>query len=264
MTDQIERMISRKADGIGWMFFNDPKAMNAISMEMSAAIPRIMAAHDADPEVRVIIVAGMGERAFAAGSNISAFGKVRTDAAQNRAYHELNERSYNSVYECSKPTIAMIRGYCMGGGLDYASSCDIRIAGDDAVFAIPAARLGLGYGYQGQVRLNRLIGPAQARDLFFSARRYNAAEALRTGLVHEVVPAAELEARTLEYAKTIAANAPLTLKAIKKAFLELEKSESQRDMGKAQALIDACYASKDYLEGREAFAVKRKPAFIGE
>lgn len=264
MNDSIEQIVSRKADGIGWLFFNDPKAMNAISMEMSAAIPRVMAVHENDPEVRVIVVAGMGDRAFAAGSNISAFGQVRTDAAQNKLYHELNERSYNSVYECSKPTIAMIRGYCIGGGLDYASSCDIRIAADDAVFAIPAARLGLGYGYQGQIRLNRLMGPAQARDLFFSGRRYNAAEALRTGLVHEVVPAADLEARTIEYAKGVAANAPLTVKAIKKAFLELEKTESQRDMGKAQALIDACYASKDYLEGRAAFAVKRKPVFSGE
>ncbi|KDP85196.1 hypothetical protein CF70_015155 [Cupriavidus sp. SK-3] len=260
----IEQMISRKADGIGWVLFNDPKAMNAISMEMSAAIPGIMAAHDEDPEVRVVIVAGMGERAFAAGSNISAFGKVRTDAAQNQAYHQLNEKSYNSVYQCSKPTIAMIRGYCMGGGLDYASSCDIRIAADDAVFAIPAARLGLGYGYQGQIRLNRLIGPAQARDLFFSARRYDAHEALRTGLVHEVVPASELESRTIDYARTVATNAPLTLKAIKHAFLELEKPESVRDMAAAQRMIDACYASQDYLEGRAAFAEKRKPDFKGE
>lgn len=259
----IDKIISRKADGIGWMFFNDPKVMNAISMEMSAAIPRIMAAHEEDPEVRVIIVAGMGDRAFAAGSNISAFGAVRTDAAQNKAYHELNEKSYNSVYACAKPTIAMIRGYCMGGGLDYASSCDIRIAAEDAVFAIPAARLGLGYGYQGQIRLNRLLGPAQARDLFFSARRYDAAEALRTGLVHQVVPAVELETRTIEYAKTVAANAPLTLKAIKRAFLELEKPESVRDMSAAQRLIDACYASQDYLEGRDAFAAKRKPDFKG-
>nr|WP_172599459.1 enoyl-CoA hydratase-related protein [Cupriavidus taiwanensis] len=143
-------MISRKADGIGWVLFNDPQAMNAISMEMSAAIPEIIAAHDADPDIRVVILTGVGDRAFAAGSNISAFGRVRTNAAQNKAYHGLNEQSYNSVYECSKPTIAMIRGYCMGGGVDYAASCDIRIAADDAVFAVPAARLGLGYGYEGK------------------------------------------------------------------------------------------------------------------
>jgi enoyl-CoA hydratase len=264
MNPPIDKLISRKADGIGWLYFNDPAKMNAISMEMSAAIPRLMAEHEADPEVRVVIVTGAGERAFAAGSNISAFGAVRTDAAQNKAYNDQNERSYNSIYECAKPTIAMVRGYCMGGGLDYASSCDIRIAAEDAIFAIPAVKLGLGYGWNGQVRLTRLIGAAQARDLFFTGRRYDAVEALRTGLVHQVVPVAELEARTVEYAQTIAANAPLTIKALKRGFLELEKLESERDMSRAQALIDACYASQDYLEGRDAFAAKRKPDFKGQ
>lgn len=264
MTEATPQLISRKAGGIGWMTFNDPARHNAISMEMAMAVPGVMADFDADPDIRVVIVTGMGERAFAAGSNISAFGEVRTNPEQNRKYHEINERSYNAVYECSKPTIAMIRGYCIGGGLDFAASCDIRICDDQAQFAIPAVRLGLGYGYEGQIRLNRIIGPARGRDLFFTGRRYRADEALAANLVHRVVPTAELESTVLDYAAAIAANAPLTIKAIKRAFLEQERPEASRQMQAAQDLIDACYRSKDYLEGRAAFAAKRNPVFMGE
>lgn len=260
---QIESLLYRKSGALGWMVFNDPARHNAISMEMAEAVPLVMQRMEDDPEVRVVILAGAGERAFAAGSNISSFGDVRSDPEQNRHYHQVNERSYDAVYECSKPTIAMIRGYCIGGGLDFAASCDIRICAEDASFAIPAVKLGLGYGYEGQVRLNRIIGPTVGRDVFFTGRRYSAREALAMGLVHEVVPVAELEARTQEYAQGIAANAPMTLKAVKRAFLELEKDEARRDMSAAQALIDACFRSEDYQEGRRAFAEKRPAVFKG-
>lgn len=256
-------ILARKTGAIGWMAFNDPSKHNAISMEMAQAVPRVMAMFEEDPEVRVIVVSGVGERAFAAGSNISAFGKVRTNPEQNHKYHEINEASYNAVYACSKPTIAMVHGYCIGGGLDFASSCDIRICDDKAQFAIPAVRLGLGYGYEGQIRLSRLLSPAQARDLFFTGRRYDAAEALRTGLVHQMVPAAELLQAVTDYAGLIARNAPLTVRALKRGFLEQEKTEAARDMQRVQDLIDACYQSQDYLEGRAAFAAKRQPDFKG-
>lgn len=264
MTHETPGLISRRADGIGWMLFNNPAKHNAISVEMAQAVPGIMESFDSDPDIRVVVVSGTGERAFAAGSNISAFGNVRTDPEQNRKYHEMNERSYNAVYACSKPTIAMIRGYCIGGGLDFAASCDIRICADDAQFAIPAVRLGLGYGYQGQIRLNRIIGPALGRDLFFTGRRYSAREALAAHLVHRVVAAEALEREVLEYAAVLRNNAPLTIKAIKRAFLEQEQPESCRDMQAAQDLIDACYRSSDYLEGQAAFAVKRSPNFQGQ
>ena len=259
-TDQI---LAKKSGALGWMIFNNPAKHNAISMEMAEAVPGIMREFDADPDIRVVVVCGTGERAFAAGSNISTFGAVRADPAQNHHYHEVNERSYNAVYECSKPTVAMIRGYCIGGGLDFAASCDIRICSEDSIFAIPAARLGLGYGYEGQVRLNRVIGPARGRDVFFTGRRYDAGEALAMGLVHAVVPAAALECHVTEYANNIAANAPLTLKAIKRAFLELEREPARRNMQAAQDLIDACFDSVDYHEGRDAFAQKRSARFQG-
>lgn len=263
MSSNSTGIVSRKTGAIGWMAFNNPAKHNAISMEMAQAVPEVMAELQADDAVRVIVVTGVGERAFAAGSNISSFGQVRTDPDQNRQYHHINEASYNAVYACEKPTIAMIHGYCIGGGLDFASSCDIRICDEKAQFAIPAVKLGLGYGYEGQIRLNRLLGPARARDLFFTGRRYQADEALRVGLVHRVAPSDQLEKEVIAYAELIASNAPLTIKALKQGFIEQEKTEADRDMRRAQRLIDLCYRSQDYLEGRDAFAAKRQPNFEG-
>jgi len=258
-----KHILSRKTGAIGWLIFNHPEKHNAVSLEMSAAVPPIIADFDADPEIRVVIVTGAGDRSFIAGSNISNFDAVRANPEENSKYQAISQGSYDAVYHCSKPTVAMIKGYCMGGGMDYAASCDIRICSDDSVFAIPAVKLGLGYGYQGQIRLNRLIGSSRARDLYFTGRRYDAAEALTAGLVHEVVPAAGLEDRVRQYAESIAENAPLTIKALKRVFLELEKAPEERDMDAAHALIGACYDSEDYREGKVAFAEKRKPRFSG-
>lgn len=264
MSEQQGSVVAQKDGAIGWVIFNHVEKHNAVSLDMSAAVPGLIAGFDADPDVRVVVLKGAGERSFIAGSNISTFDAVRTDAAQNEKYQALSQGSYDSVYHCGKPTIAMVRGYCIGGGMDYAASCDIRICASDAVFAIPAVKLGLGYGYQGQIRLNRLIGSAQARDLYFTGRRYDAQEALRVGLVHEVVEPQALEARVREYAQGIAANAPLTLRALKRVFLELERDPAARDMDAAHAMIAACYASEDYKEGKAAFAEKRKPRFQGK
>ena len=264
MTSSTERIIARKDGALGWLIFNNPAKHNAISMDMAEAVPEVMRDFVADPSIRVVILAGAGEKAFAAGSDISGFENVRADPEKNRHYNEVNERSYNAVYECAKPTIAMIRGFCIGGGLDFATSCDVRLCSDNAQFAVPAGRLGLGYGHEGIVRFGRVMGLMQARDLFLSGRRVGADEALRLGLVHRVIPLAQLEAETQAYAQTLADNAPLTLAAIKRAFLEYEKDPATRDLAQAQAMIDACFRSADYVEGRNAFAAKRKPQFKGE
>ena len=259
-----ERIVARKEGAIGWLVFNNPAKHNAISMDMAEAVPAVMRGFEDDPEIRVIVIAGAGEKAFAAGSDISGFESVRADPQKNKHYNDVNERSYNAVYECTKPTVAMIRGYCIGGGLDFATSCDVRFCSDNAVFAVPAGKLGLGYGHEGILRFGRVIGYMRARDLFLSGRRLGADEALRLGLVHRVIPLAELEAETTAYAQSIADNAPLTLAAIKRAFLEYEKDPALRDLASAQAMIDACFKSADYVEGRNAFAAKRKPQFKGE
>ncbi|AHF76613.1 Enoyl-CoA hydratase/isomerase [Sodalis praecaptivus] len=264
MTTENATILASTTGPIGWITFNDPGKHNAISMAMAQAVPDIIRAFEQDTAIRVIVVRGAGEKAFAAGSNISSFDSVRGNAEQNHHYHHINESAYNAVYYCAKPTIAMIHGYCIGGGLDFATSCDIRLCSDSAVFAIPAVRLGLGYGYEGQIRLNRIVGPSRGRDIFFTGRHYSAQEALTMGLVHEIIPAAHLADRVTEYGNRVAQNAPMTLAAIKRVFIELEHDESRRDMAAAQALIDACFKSDDYREGRAAFAQKRQPQFKGE
>src|SRR5580765_707877 len=172
-----ERIIARKDGAIGWLVFNNPAKHNAISMDMAEAVPPVMREFENDPAIRVIVVAGSGEKAFAAGSDISGFESVRSDPQKNKHYNDVNEASYNAVYKCIKPTIAMIRGYCIGGGLDFATSCDVRFCSDSAAFAVPAGKLGLGYGHEGILRLGRVIGYMRARDLFLSGRRLGAEEA---------------------------------------------------------------------------------------
>lgn len=257
------RIVARKDGAVGWMIFSNPAKHNAISMAMAEAVPEIMRDFAGDPAIRVVVVTGAGEKAFAAGSDITGFEDARSDPQQNRHYNEVNERAYNAVYECAKPTLAMIHGYCIGGGLDFATSCDVRFCADTAIFAVPAGRLGLGYGHEGVLRSGRVMGLMRARDLFLSGRRIGAEEALRLGLVHRVVAAATLASETTAYAQTLADNAPLTLAAIKRAFLEYEKDPAVRDLARAQTLIDACFRSEDYSEGRKAFAEKRKPQFKG-
>ncbi len=263
MSAPAKSLIVKREGAVGWLVFNNPDKHNAISMDMAEAIPTIMHGFEQDPAIRIVVLTGAGERAFAAGSDISGFEHVRSDPAANRRYNQVNESSYNAVYKCVKPTVAMIRGYCIGGGLDFAASCDVRIAADDAKFAIPAGRLGLGYGHEGILRLGRVMGLMGARDLFLSGRRLDAAEAYARGLVHRVVPAAALEAEVQAYAQTVADNAPLTLAALKRGFLEYEKAPGERDFARMQAMIDACFSSEDYREGQQAFAEKRRPQFKG-
>ncbi len=264
MKSSSEKIRAYKTGTIGWVEFNDPQKHNAISMDMATAIPDIVSEFEQDDQIRTVVLRGNGERAFAAGSNITSFEAVRKSPADNREYHAISERAYDAFYLCEKPTIAMINGYCIGGGLDFAASCDIRICSDSAIFAIPAGKLGVGYGYEGIMRLNRIIGESKGREVFFTARRYNAQEALDMGLVHEVVEAGKLVEHTTAFAKGIGTNAPLTLKAIKKSYLCLERQARATDMADAQALIDICFDSTDYKEGRAAFAEKRVPAFKGE
>ncbi|MDB5866913.1 MAG: Enoyl-CoA hydratase/isomerase [Betaproteobacteria bacterium] len=260
-TDQLKTEVT---GAIGWLTFDNPGRHNAISMAMAEHLPVAIAEFEADDRVRVVILSGSGEKAFAAGSDISGFGESRANPEANRRYNAIHERAYDAVYHCRKPTIAMIRGYCIGGGLDFAASCDVRIAAEDASFSAPAGKLGLGYGYESVVRLKRVLGAPAARELLVSARRMNAEEAFRVGLLHRVVPVADLRAATVAYADTLAANAPLTLAAIKRSLVELEREIDVRDPAAAQKLIDACFASEDYDEGRKAFAEKRKPQFKGQ
>lgn len=248
---------------IGWIVIDHPERRNAVTLAMWQALPALVAALDADPAVRVIVLRGGGETAFVAGADISEFETARRDAASARAYEATNEAAFAAIRGAAKPTLAMIRGFCIGGGAGLAVACDLRIAADDAVFAIPAARLGLAYPPPAIGDFVRLLGPARAKDLFFTARRVDAAEALTIGLVDRVVTAASLEAETRTLAAGIADNAPMTLRAAKAAIGAIAGPPDPAADARALALAEACFESADFAEGRAAFLQKRRPAFEG-
>lgn len=257
------KMKAETGDGIGWIIFNQPEKRNAVSVEMWAAVPEIMAAFEADPAVRCVVLKGAGEQAFIAGADISEFGEKRNSPEATKHYDAVSAEAHRALVASAKPTIAMINGFCIGGGVAVALSADIRIAADNGRFAVPAARLGLGYGAAGLKRLIDVVGPAFAKEIFFTARQFDAAEALAMGLVNRVVPAGELESYVRDYARRIAENAPLTIRAAKMTVDELLKDADRRDLDACEAAISACFASQDYVEGRTAFMEKRKPKFRG-
>jgi enoyl-CoA hydratase len=258
-----DKLVARKDGGIGWIVFNNPARHNAVSLEMWQALTVVLNAYAEDPEVRVIILKGEGEKAFVAGADISQFKEKRSSPEAVQHYNRTADEAGEALRNSPKPTIAMIRGYCIGGGTGIAVNCDIRIAADDARFGVPAARLGLGYRFAGIKRLADVVGPAFTAEIFFSGRQFTAQDALQMGLVNRMVPAAELEQYTVEFAGTLVHNAPLTIAAVKRALLEYARDPAERDLALAQRMVDACYESEDYTEGQTAFMEKRKPVFKG-
>ena len=263
MPTATEKLIARKDGAIGWVIFNNPEKRNAMSLEMSEATAATMESYAKDSEVRVVILKGQGDKAFISGADISQFKERRSNAEQVKAAEAISERTSKAIRECPKPVIAMIRGYCMGGGLGTAVVCDLRIASDDSRFGVPAAKLGVGYRFNGIRRLSELVGPSFTAEIFYTGRQFSAQEALQMGLINRMLPAAELEKYVLDYAATLAGNAPLTIAAVKRSLIELRKDPADRDLDLCQRMVDACFASEDYVEGRNAFMEKRKPVFKG-
>lgn len=260
---QTDKVLSRKDGNVGYVIFNNPERRNAMSLEMWEACTRLMADYAKDQTVRVVVLTGAGDKAFVAGADISKFGDERSSEQGVKKYNEAVEAAYASVHEFPKPTIAMIRGFCVGGGMGLASCCDLRICSEDARFAVPAAKLGLGYGYAGVKRLMDVVGPSFTKEIFFTARLFDAMEAVEMGLVNRLVENDELEFYVKSYADTISANAPLTVDSIKFIVGEACKDELMRDMKRCEDLVNACFKSADYEEGRAAFMEKRKPVFKG-
>jgi len=247
---------------IGWMTFNKPERRNAVSLDMWEAMPEILHRFEDDPAVRVIVLKGAGDKAFVSGADISQFEKSRSSEESNAHYDRMSELAAKALGECGKPTIAMIRGYCIGGGLAIAIGCDIRIATEGSKFGIPAARLGLGYGAPGVKKLVSLVGPSFTKEIFFTARHFSATEAQGMGLVNRVVPDAELEDYTRNYCATIADNAPKTMNTLKRTVAEVVRGH-EADWGLCDRLVKECFASQDFIEGRRAFMEKRRPVFRG-
>jgi enoyl-CoA hydratase/carnithine racemase len=247
---------------VGRLVLDNPSHRNAISAEMWRAIPKALAEFDADASVRCVVIRGEGTTAFAAGADISEFESNRSTESQVKAYEAATSAAHLAIESSPKPVIALIHGYCVGGGLAVALSCDLRYADQSSRFAIPAARLGVGYGVRGTNRLVATVGHAAAREIMFSARRYGADEALAVGLVNRVLPDAELDAYVHGVAIELAQNAPLTITASKAVINALV--EGQGDFSVAEAAVARCMNSDDYIEGRRAFMDKRTPAFKGK
>lgn len=258
-----DKMLAEADGAIGWVTFNNPERHNAVSLEMWQGLGDALETFQGDPAVRVVVMKGAGTKAFVSGADISEFDSRRASAEQKQEYGQITARGNRWLRQLEKPLLAMVRGYCIGGGLAIALNADVRIATPGSRFGIPAARLGLGYDYGGVAALARLVGPSVARDILFSARLLDADEALRVGLINRIVPDESLEAEVRAYAETIAANAPLTVRAAKAAVNEWERDPANRNHASVEALVNACFDSEDYREGRRAFAEKRRPSFRG-
>jgi enoyl-CoA hydratase len=260
---QTDKMLSRKEGRVGYVIFNNPERHNAVSLEMWEATAKILEDFGKDDEVRVVVVTGAGGKAFVSGADISKFEDERANEEAIVRYNKTVERANAAIYDYPKPTIAMIRGYCIGGGVGLALCCDLRICSDNSRFAVPAAKLGLGYAYAGLKKLVDVVGPSFAKEIFYTARQFDAEEARIMGLVNRVIPAEELEAYVKKYAEMIGDNAPLTIATTKFTIGQVVKEDSQRDIAKSAAMVKHCFESKDYVEGRRAFMEKRKPVFTG-
>jgi enoyl-CoA hydratase/carnithine racemase len=257
------RVIAERDGAIGWITFNNPERHNAMSLDMWEALPEILDAYGKDPAIRVVVMKGAGQKAFVSGADISEFETARGTPEKVKKYEEITDRATDHAVHLGKPTIAMIRGYCIGGGLGIALSCDIRIATEASRFGIPAAKLGLGYRHEGVKKLVDVVGPSYAKEIFFTARQFSAAEALQMRLINWAVPDAELEKTVRATCDLIIQNAPLTIEAAKGVIGELTKVGSDLDADHCESLINACFDSADYQEGRKAFMEKRKPVFTG-
>jgi len=260
MTDKI---LSKVENHIGWVIYNNAEKRNAVSLAMAEAAGDAFEQMNANDDVRVVIVTGAGGKSFVSGQDISEFEEMRSNPENIKHYEEVTNRMYQGLKDCTKATIAMIPGFCMGGGVALACACDFRICTESSIFAIPAARLGIAYRPNFSRWVADVVGPSTAKEILLTARRYEAAEALSLGLVNRVVPDAELEDYVTEYAANIAQNAPLSVKANKLIISEVASHPGDWDEDYCLDLMKECSGSEDYKEGRRAFMEKRTPAFKG-
>jgi len=258
------KILAGVRDRVGYLVINNPERHNAISLAMYRAGAELVSAMAADPEARLLVIRGAGGKAFASGADISKFEQERSTAEDVDIYAAASKSFSDAVFHFPKPTIAVIQGYCIGGGMGLAVACDMRLCEDKSRFAVPAAKLGLGYGYEGIRRLANLVGPSMVKEIFYTARQFSAAEAYEMGLVNRVLAPHMLAAFADDYARRIADNAPMTIESVKAITQALQGHEADLDLAGLDDMVKACFDSADYIEGRRAFMEKRKPEFQGK
>ena len=258
-----DKILAKNDGAVGRLILNNPERRNAISLDMWQGIAEAFQEFSGNPKIRCIVMSGAGDKAFASGADISQFKERRSDANAAAEYAKISMAGRKKMLECDKPFIAQIRGFCMGGGLGIALAADIRIASEDSVFGVPAARLSIAYDRLNLGNLVALVGPSKAKEILITAKRYSALEAERMGLVNSCVPIDKLEAEVADITDRISQNAPLSMKASKLTINELMKDDSSFDEDLVDQLTRDCFNSKDYQEGQEAFMNKRQPVFHG-
>ena len=266
MTEDIKvlangRLLVARQEAVARITFNKPERMNAMSLDMWQGLTDALDELRGDDQVRVVILCGAGDKAFVSGADISEFESRRSSEDSVRKYNRISEAADRALYDFPKPTIAEIKGYCIGGGMGLAIGCDIRICADDARLGITAAKLGLGYGYDGVRKLVSLAGPEVASQILYSARLFPADAAQRMGLVSEVVPRGDLARTVTDLASRIATNAPKTVRTAKAAIRAVLQPDGPVDRAMVDRLVADCFASDDFTEGYRAFAEKRNPQF---
>jgi enoyl-CoA hydratase len=261
MTDKI---IGRVTGGIAEIIFNNPAKLNATSLDMWQRAGELAQQYANDPDVRVLVVSGAGGKAFVSGADISKFESQRASAEANEVYSKASLGAYEGIYNFPKPTIAKIHGYCIGGGMNLAICCDMRIATANSKFGVPAGKLGLGYGYTPINRLSHVVGISRAMQFLYSAQQIGAEEAFTIGLLNKIVPEGDIDTEVADMANAIAGNAPLTIALVKASAREITRAEGAPDHAKLKRMSDACFSSADFKEGRTAFMEKRKPKFQGK
>lgn len=264
MSESESRLIIEKENGVGRIIFHNPKRHNAMTLDMWKQMPEALEDFAADDNVRIVILTGSGERAFCAGADISQFEKNRSNEENQTIYNQAVGIASATLDEMEKPTLARIKGYCLGGGLGIALRCDLRIASEDSTFAIPAAKLGIGYGMPGIKNLNDLVGPAFTKEIFYTGRQFSAEEAYSMGMINRILTADGLDQYVADYAERIGNNAPLTIRSVKLSVYELTQQERDPDWARGDQLVKDCLDSDDFIEGRRAFMEKRKPVFKGK
>ena len=257
------RVLIEVDEGVAWVTLHNPTKLNAISLPMWRTLSDALTRFESDPAVRCIVLTGQGEKAFCVGADISQFEKIRSAPDSSAEYDDATRGTLSQLECLSKPTIAMVSGFCLGAGVILATACDLRIAAVGSRFAIPAAKLGIGYPYSGVKRLTELVGPSQAKRILFTAERFPAEEMLRIGLIDELVAVDELQARVRSLSGVIAANAPLSIASAKYAVQTVCSDAVQRDIAGCAARAQTCTESEDHAEGSRAFMEKRAPVFRG-